>query len=418
MHQTTRLQRNTAKMGKLYFFYLFSMLFLQIIGMSNKGGFVDTVWKAGVIAVTMLFMLHRSRYAVARTLLIPLLLYLIGQALAISLYPAHYPAISTVARLINIAIITAMILLFFSAPHIAAEQDAEASFIWFLRAFSLLMLYAVIYNLIVNTDAVLGVLNNANVYEDMMSSFFDNKQTFGMFLLMACISTAFLYVMTNLHRYILLLLVFAVNLFLCLSRTALLAAIVFFLLSTALLFKRHNSYARLMIFFYFGALVLLLASSTLRFFISNVMLDTDATMETRQNIWAAAFSILKGRSLFFGYGESCSETLLQYLGTVRYTHNGIIQVLMTGGLFKLILYILIITRTLYSLKTIRRHNPSIAHLFLTTIISIMVYSMGESIVLFDTSSPCVAATTLCVGFPILLERHYVQKEEQEASLVE
>ena len=52
MRKTNRLQKNTSDLGKLYFFYLFFMLFLQIIGLSNKGGLLDTAWKAGVIGLT------------------------------------------------------------------------------------------------------------------------------------------------------------------------------------------------------------------------------------------------------------------------------------------------------------------------------------------------------------------------------
>ena len=402
-------QKNKSNtIGKIYFFYLFFMLFLQIIGYSSKGAAYDTLWKAAVIAVTMFFVLLKSQLRIQKFIIMPVMIYLVGQVIAQMFCPSTIVQVSSVTRMINTAIIIAMLFLFFSFPYTWKGNGID-SFKWFLISFIILMIYAVIFNIIKNPTAVFGVLRNNSVYSNMMSSFFDNKQTFGMFLLLAVISSAFLMTITGKKRYAFVMIGFLLNLFICLSRTALLAGLVFLIMSAVLMIGKNTGYAKFILTTAVAIIIVVLSMTTLRTFIINVVLDTDKTVDARQDIWASAFSTLKGIQWFVGYGDGTATPVLRSVAQAAYTHNGIVQVLITGGVLKLVLYVLALAKCLKSIIAIKVHDSRLAAMFLSALVSIFVYSMGEAIVLFDTSAPCVAATIICAGFPCIIEAYYKNK---------
>lgn len=389
----------------VYFLYLFFMLFLQILGINSKGSIFDTVWKACVILYTLQYALRKSGAKLPRYLVAPILVYVVGQMAAALLYPMGRPIPSILTVLTNIAIIISMVYLFLALPYMAKETELTDLSV-FLNAFILLMIYAVGYNIVVDFEAYGSVLNNRNVYEDMMSSFFDNKQTFGMFLFMAFMSSMLQYVLVRKKIYIAATVFFFVNLFVCLSRTALFSCVFFAAVLCIMLLNKKTGVPQAILTMAAVAVSVVLAVPGLRTFIVDVVLDTEKTMDARQSIWTVAFENMKGMQLLFGYLDGNAGVALKVDYHTVYSHNGIVQILLTGGLVKLLLFVLVVIRCLGVLKRIRRHNPALAGAFFACFCGIMMYSMGENVVLFDTSAWCVAATILCVALPNMADAYY------------
>lgn len=406
--------KDRLNLGKVYFCYLFLALFLQIIGVGAKGSLLDTLWKIAVICCVLVYVFIYSKGKIWATVIVPCLIYALGQILAWAFIPSELMGkVNIFSSFANVAVVIAMIYLLLSVPYTCKTFEKKDA-ITFCKAFLWLMLYAVIYNFIVNPEAVLGFMNKKTVYSDMITSFFDNKQTFGMFLLMAVICSVLLYVLEDKSKYLLFAAFFGVNLFICLSRTALLACVVFVAALLVLMYKPNKKLFNILMTVCMVTVGIFLVVSPLRNFLVDVVFNTEETVNARTDIWAAAFEELKEFRWLIGYGESNTSVILLETGVSLYSHNGIIQVLLTGGIVKLILYILVLIKCVSSYSYIKRHNAALANTFIASMISIFVYSMGEAIVLLDTSMPCVVATIVTVALPFCFERMY----RREAKLLE
>lgn len=393
--------KNRLSLGKVYFTYLFLILFLQIVGINNKGGLIDTLWKASVISIILLYVLIKSNMRIKKYIVIPLLVYVLGQGIAILSNP-H----ASITSFINCMIVIAMAYMFLSMPYYNSNFRL-VDVIWFVNAFIILMLYAVGFNLIKNPSAIFGALSNSNVYSNMMSSFFDNKQTFGMFLFMAFIVSIWGFVLENKKRYICAAIIFFVNLFLCLSRTALFACLGFVFIIMISIRKSNRKLFGILILSIVLVLFLIQFNPTLHQFIENVVLDTNATMEARTNIWEDAFKAVYGVKAIWGYGEGNASAAIATVSHSANAHNGVVYVLLTGGIVKLCLYSMVVIKVLFSIRNIKKYNPTVASMFFAALVSVIIYSMGEALVLLDSSAPCVVASIICVAFPIAVEGYYV-----------
>ncbi len=411
-------ENNRLNLGKVYFFYLFFALLLQILGIDAKGNLLDTLWKVIVISFTLLYVANYTEGKIEQSLILPVLFYIMGQMLAMLFLPSNFASqIGLFSSFANIAVIIAMLFLLFSLPNTCRSFCVKDA-ISFYKAFLLLVFYAVLYNLIVNPQAVFGFMNNDTAYSNMISGFFDNKQTFGMFLFMATMCCVALFVLENKTKYLYFTVFFFLNLFICLSRTALLACVAFLIAIMFLMYNHNRKLFKGVFGFCIIAILLVLFVSPLRDFLYGVVFDTEATMDARKDIWAIAFEQLDGAAFFVGFGEGSVSAVLENEINAQYSHNGIVQVLLTGGILKLILYVFILARSLKCYFTIRKHDKTLGNLFLSMFIGLFVYSMGESIVLFDTSMPCVAATILVVALPSCFEKMYRRNGGKGSSCID
>lgn len=393
--------KKKAVIGKLYFSYLALVLMPQIIGFSAKGTLLDTAWKAAVIIGTLWYAFRKSGGKLRRYMVLPMALYGIGQAIALMSYGNNLRS-----SVINVFVVLAMSYLFLSVSMSRADECFD-DINFFCNAFLCLMLYAVVYNVIINPKAVFNFMSISNVYTNMMSSFFDNKQTFGMFLFMALIVSTWQYILTKKNKYLWCAILFLFNIFICLSRTAIYACGVYIITITILTFFADRSLSKFFIGIITIGILTICVIPQFRHFVLNVLLDTDATMGARTNIWDHAFQALHGSRLWIGYGEgNATSALRQVIGFSANSHNGVVQILLTGGVVKLSIYIVVLIYAVKCSLSIKKYNKTFAFLLLSTIVSVFVYSMGEALVLLDTSAPCIVASILCIGFPIELESYY------------
>jgi len=396
------MQRKTVHLGKVYFWYLFLVLFLQIIGLDGTSNMLEMVWKAGVISCTMLYIIYKKSWRVSKRLVLPCILYVVGQLLAYMNFSG-----ATVNTFVNCAVVIGMAYMFLSLSSSDCGFTPE-DMLWFINAFTALMLYAVAYQIVKNPSAVFGALLNGSVYDNMMSSFFDNKQTFGMFLFVAIIVSCLGMALTKKKRYLFFAGVFFAMLFVCSSRTSLLACVAFILLMLVLFFRSNKNLA-------FGVSVLvgmfvllLLIVPSLNRFVTDVLFDTEATVNAREIIWDASFRAMRGVKVLFGYGEGNVGTVIRGVDAelVGNAHNGFLHVFVTGGVVKLLLYVVVVVCSIVSIARMYKHNTALANVFFAAIVSLIVFSFGESLVLLDTSAPCVAASIVGVAFPIAANGYY------------
>lgn len=403
-----KIERKTMNLGKVYFWYLFFVLFLQIIGMDGKSDTLELLWKMAVICCTMLYILYKNSWNVTKALVFPLIIYAGGQILAYMNFPG-----ATISTFVNCVVVIGMAYMFISLT--AGENGFQLEdMLWFVKAFMALMLYAVAYQIITDPNAVSGALTQESVYSDMMSSFFDNKQTFGMFLFVAFIVSFLGLTLTKKKIYIAFALVFFAMLFVCSSRTSLLACVVFVLIMLVQLFRSNRKLAVSVSLFVGLFVILVWTVPSLNRFVSEVLLDTEKTVDARERIWDGAFQAMRGGKILFGYGEGNVALAIGGIDEdlIGNAHNGLIHVFVTGGLIKFVLYVCVVINGLRSIRRIYRHNGVLANVLFAAVIGLIAFSMGESLVFLDTSSPCIVASIVGVAFPMAVDSYYKHGEEK------
>lgn len=397
-----KIERKTMNLGKVYFWYLFFVLFLQIIGMDGKSDTLELLWKMAVICCTMLYILYKNSWNVTKTLVFPLIIYAGGQILAYMNFPG-----ATISTFINSMVVIGMTYMFISLTSGDSGFQLE-DMLWFVKAFTALMLYAVAYQIITDPNAVSGALTQESVYSDMMSSFFDNKQTFGMFLFVAIIVSCLGLVLSKKKIYVAFALLFFGMLFICSSRTSLIACIVFVLMMLVLLFRSNRKLAGFVLLFVGLFVFFVRIVPSLNRFVTEVLIDTERTVDAREEIWGICFQAMRGVKVLFGYGEGNAGVVIREINpnVVSNTHNGLVLVFMAGGLIKIVLYVLVIINSLRCIKGIHKHNAALANVLFAAVVGLIAFSMGEALVFLDTSSPCVVASIVGVAFPIAVDRYY------------
>ncbi|HIU44761.1 MAG TPA: O-antigen ligase family protein [Candidatus Enteromonas pullicola] len=242
----------------------------------------------------------------------------------------------------------------------------------------------------------------ASVY---VSSFFYNRNLFGMMLVIGICSLIFIH---NHHPHwwnFLLISILFTELFFVISKTsiliALLAAFAFLIYRFVLTIRLHWRRNLITLFFFLAAplaVFLLGFYKTLgENFIFSKMVDnlllafegTDAgSVKSRFDIWYASIMMLSDSPIrwIFGVGESNFGYLLGKMfdidkpsaGGIFYAHNGFVHVLCSGGVVRLAVYLFLLVYFLYvAFKAFRRHSKS-AFPCLVFFVGFLIHGMAES----------------------------------------
>lgn len=242
----------------------------------------------------------------------------------------------------------------------------------------------------------------ASVYA---SSFFYNRNLFGMMLVIGICSLIFIH---NHHPHwwnFLLIGILFCELFFVISKTSILIAMfaVFaFLLYRFLLTIRLHWRRNLIVLFFFLAaplaVFLLGFYKTLgQNFVFSKMVDnlllafegTDASsVKSRFDIWYASIMMLSDSPIrwIFGVGESNFGYLLGKMfdidkpsaGGIFYAHNGFVHVLCSGGVVRLAVYLFLLVYFLYVAFTAFRRRSKSAFPCLVFFVGFLIHGMAES----------------------------------------
>ena len=254
----------------------------------------------------------------------------------------------------------------------------------------------------VNIRQLLNITSISIYGGDATASFFDNKNTFGVFLIFGAISATFLKVIDGRKRWLLLMAVFILNEVMAMCRTAIVLTLIFLMASFIVgdketLKKRIFMLAVLLTF----AVALYFAAGGLREFIDNNLFGNTDSLDTREGYVLDMLPLAKGIYLFLGYGDARSTQLaLEYTGN-RYYHNTYLHLLMMGGIMRIVLFALTVLYALVNIRRLCRLSRKTGYMCLATVASYLIYASVESVILFDTPVIAMLATIFVVAMPRL-----------------
>lgn len=317
---------------------------------------------------------------------------------------------------------------------------SSSSFTWLFYVGVFVCLFSIVYSLVTEWDIYVAFVTQKDGYvsSSHASSCYNNRNTFGTLLLLgiACLAL----IQSKRHSFINYLLMFAfyIELFFALSKTSIIIATVFivgFLLYRfIIMIKPHPVRTIIGTLLIIGVVSCFLCFGLFKtfgedsFFVT--MLDNfvhafnigdNLTFTARTKIWETIVSLMKDSPLaiIFGYGEYSSLNILSAIFSKDpngsgyfYAHNGIIQLIVSGGLVRLAIGVILVIIFLYkTIKNAVNHNRS-AVTFILVFIAFCIHGFSESTFFFPSDTKGMALCFL-VMLPCLVD--YESKEKDSNS---
>lgn len=271
------------------------------------------------------------------------------------------------------------------------------------------LVLACLYNLYLNIDSLTSFLSIDSSYDATFSSFFENRNTFGFF-------TAFGLMLTFINlsieknkkwrnMYMLSVVLFFASLFLTLSRAPFLMLTVFmaFYSFGALGFLNRLKYSILI-----GLACLLFVQVIGYDFISDNLLRPEAGSSGRDVIFNFGYDFFLQNNVIFGSGYDRPFAALE--ATLQHStfHNTYITLLVTGGICKLVVYILSLLLSYAIILKLKRFDKKLGFAFMGILFATTLYGFFESNFIFQASAGNFLTTLYVIFIPLYLV-NYLQK---------
>ena len=310
-----------------------------------------------------------------------------------------------------------LIVLLFVMLYVFPQEikvDSRKSIFNFYYIYAMFMLFACAYNMIKHFNSLIHI-TSINIYNPVdLCSFFDNKNTFGVYLLFGVVSALALRLFTKKKRWTLLIMIFMINEYMAMCRTAMLISLAIVVIT--LMFTDYKKY-RVLIFLgvMIIAVMVVLASfiinkvnpdkNIIEILINNAFSNTDS-LEVRDEYVKNMLPLIRGRAALFGYGEDKAANFALLYTENRYYHNSYLKVLMTGGIFRMLLQAILIFVSLKNSLSVYKKNKSDGLICFISVITYLVYATAEAVILLDAYVLSMIIAIIVVTMPQLFNSYY------------
>lgn len=265
-----------------------------------------------------------------------------------------------------------------------------------------------LFNLLLNYKGLLSLSFINNSYEAQFSSFFKNRNTYGIFLLVCIIANRYLIINKNPHASKLVSVLFAISLILTMSRTSIVGLIVFYACFLFTNESRRISRKRLLIIFSvicitIASIIIISNNQELYSKLDTLLFRTNSLDDGsgRFDIWENGFRIAMNYSPFFGVGHYNAFWINENIfgNTLQYFHSIYIEMLATYGLFGLAI-LLYALRSLYRL--IKKADKKNQKFLKSTFLCFVVISLFETTTKFSVGYADTISMLSFFTIPILI----------------
>lgn len=295
----------------------------------------------------------------------------------------------------------------FSYVLLAHTKVKELDYKKFFKMFLYFVIVACIYNIIKNHQYIFSISNITNKYINI-SSFFSQRNAFGQFIFLGIVSNTYLLLMEKQKRWYVTILFLLTNLLFSFSRTAIFSSIIFmaivFFLTNSNLKNKNSIWKWFLLVFIIAFGVIIAKNENVIEFLEYYVLRKDDGITGRGTVWKLALSTLSGFRVLFGYGIGTSSSILSIYGLPN-SHNTIIELFVTGGLFLFVLYLIFYILIWRSIRKIK--NQKLRKIYIAFYISFIIYSLFEKVLIFSTGYAAVFFTIFFVVIPVLAKNNSI-----------
>lgn len=270
------------------------------------------------------------------------------------------------------------------------REDAKT----FFEKMCKLGLISAVINLILNYKKMLSLSTIVNSYDANFSSFFPNRNQFGLFMLIMVISISLLMRIKYKKRYVVYLIVFIVNLILSMSRNSIIGLVVFF--AACFYYKYVKVEKKITInkltLYFFGLIAIgimvfiFINNDKVNAMINNLFIRV-GSLESgsgRFAVWKNGISIFSKYNPIFGVGRYKAIELNQtlYGSKLEYFHSIYVEKLACHGIVGLLTLIYLLRFTWKKIMD-SKIDVNVRSLLKSSLISFFVFSIFETTTRFS-----------------------------------
>lgn len=370
-------------------------MFPQIVGFNGTA--IDTAFKLLLILGLTLMMYRKSNpFTVSRYC---------GFFIYISILDLSGIIVTNEVSIVSevTSVMMGILLLYVLYESILMESEINVEDVLkFYKIIVYFLLAASVYNMIVHFNSLLH-LTSLTVYNtEGICSIFDNKNTYGVFLIFGTLAATILKIILKQQRWSLIALVFVVNEMMAMCRTAILLSLIMIAISFFVDNRQRMQGIFVLLLVLGFAFILLRYNESLRNYVFNNLFGNSDSLDARNNYVDNMLPLARGVHLLFGYGNSNASVLaVQYAGNAYY-HNTYLKNLISGGALKEILQVSAILLSVnYGFKC-RFFDRTIGNLCILSTVVYTIYAYIESVVLFDSPIVAIMAVMFILSMPVLL----------------
>lgn len=379
-----------------YFFGIFIVLAMlpQIIGFN--GSMVDSMYK--LLLLAWLFIMTLASKNIGKVSYFTLIFIVVSLINTIGTLAINNISIVSEVYIFLIGIILSIILV-----ESALKENTLRFFdvLVFYKIFVYFMLIAAIYNMIIHFNSLLHITSISVYNSENICSFFDNKNTYGVFLIFAVLASTILNIITREKLWLVSSGIFLVNELMAMCRTAILLSLILIAISFWVDESKKIRNAIVFSLLIITVVATLNTNDFVREYVLNNLFGSTKSLDARNSYIEALLPFARGAHLWFGYGNrGALELAAQYTGNVYY-HNAYLKELMMGGIIKLGTQIFVLlTSFKYGLRC-RKLKKTIGNLCILSTIIYIIYVFAESVILFDAPVVAIMAVMFIISMPIL-----------------
>ncbi|WP_379970600.1 O-antigen ligase family protein [Ectobacillus sp. sgz5001026] len=385
MKKDTNLFENKEEQNKgnlliIFFAYYIAIFIPQILHIPTS---INTLYKGAILLIFLgYFLIRYMRFKISlKPIMLALILFLI-QIISFCYSLKFIEYNKYINDNINIIILPLYIIIFYSILHDKGVNKHDLC--KFIKYFIVFMIIACVVNIIMNIHNITNFFSITTGYEYNMASFFDNRNTFGIYLSYAIIGGVYVRGFEQKKYIDFVLVLLLMNLLLTLSRTAIISTCVF-LLSYYLIISK-NIISKLVIIITLSCIVYIgLSIDSVSNFLYNVLFRVESGTAGRDEVWLSALNFYTENNIFFGTGYGVGSTYMDNMTLHKSFHNGYISTLVTGGIALSIFYLLLIVYTVRINLKILKVDHVMGAYFIGIMICYLISALTEENVLLTSS---------------------------------
>lgn len=296
-------------------------------------------------------------------------------------------------------------LVFFVGPRntTGASNDSINKF---FEIFAYFILISCMYNILVNFNSLLHITSLSVYSKNEIRSFFDNKNTFGFYLMYGVFSSAILKVRTGKSKWLFFIGIMLLNELMTMSRSSIVVSVIVVLLiivsENRMKFRQIFIVLLLLLGFYVSTNI---SSGLNTLLFDNIFGNTDS-LERRVDFINIIYPSIEGFHRVLGYGISRARDVSLYYTGIQYFHNTFLRYFVEGGYVKVVILIFWLLLSLKSGASIRHYNKQDGNICIISVAMYIIYCFAEAIPLFESPSVSITATIFVVAIPIYMGNMY------------
>lgn len=388
---------DVKKLPTLYSIFIILALIPQILGFN--GSIVDTLWKMVIMCGFLILKMNLGNMTISRSSIIFIMLYFFNNVITMMLNPNK-----SISSIFNVILFGLLFLMFYEMPR-KDKIIHNGRILNFYKIFAYFIFISCVYNMIKNANTLAHITSNTVYGSQIVCSFFDNKNTFGVFLIFGCLAAMFMYYFSKQKRWLLFIIIFMINELMAMCRTAIILSIIILVVSILVVDNKSKLSRKIISISIIICLLFLIRSNIgIKNYILNNIFGSTTSIEARNTYVDNMIGLLQGVHLIFGYGLSNSSVLAATYTGNQYFHNTYLKVAISGGIFYEILFLGMIMFSLKKSIAVYKCNRAVGGLCVLSLIVYLIYASVESVILFDTPVVAMVATIFVISMPILFNR--------------